>query len=224
MPVYTDPAAAEASVLTLQAFLIMLAIPLLCLAALIEERYRARIDLGARLAFEAVLARVSASFVHVPAPDIPGAFETSLERLGRFIGLDGLALLEFPAAGGSAQTIATWTAVERTRPLMTSLGESCPWTMGQLLGKRDVAVARWTNCRPTRRRTVERWKPQRCARRWRCRWSSAAGSSAGWSVSRWPMSGSATRRSSTACGRLPTSSAAPWRDSKPTARCATARR
>ena len=62
---YTDPAAAEASVLTLQAFLIMLAIPLLCLAALIEERYRARIDLADRLAFEAVLARVSASFVHV---------------------------------------------------------------------------------------------------------------------------------------------------------------
>ncbi len=44
---YTDPAAAEASVLTLQAFLIMLAIPLLCLAALVEERYRARIDVGA---------------------------------------------------------------------------------------------------------------------------------------------------------------------------------
>ena len=156
--VYTDPAAAEASVLTLQVFLIMLAIPLLCLAALIEERYRARIDLGGRLAFEAELARVSASFVHVPTADIPGAFEASLERLGRFIGLDGLALLEFASGGGSAHTIATWTALERTRPLMTSLGEACPWTMGQLLGKRKVAVSSLAELPPeaaSDRRTLE---------------------------------------------------------------------
>ncbi len=136
-----SPAAAEASVLTLQAFLIMLAIPLLCLAALVEERYRARVDLADRLEFEAVLARVSASFVHVPTADIPGAFEASLERLGRFIGLDGLVLLEFPARRRRAQTVATWTALERTRPWMTSLGESCPWSMAQLLGERDVAMA-----------------------------------------------------------------------------------
>ncbi len=136
---YTDPAAAEASVLTLQAFLIMLAIPLLCLAALVEERYRARVNLADRLAFEAVLARLSASFVHVPTADIPGAFEASLERLGRFTGLDGLVLLAF-SPGGNAQTIATWTALERTRPLMTSLGESCPWTIAQLLGEREVAM------------------------------------------------------------------------------------
>ncbi len=51
-------------------------------------------------------------------------------------------------------------------------------------------MARWTDCRPRRRRTVERWKPQPCARRWRCRWSSADGSSADWCVSRWPLTGS----------------------------------
>ncbi len=138
--VYTDPAAAEASVLTLQAFLIMLAIPLLCLAALVEERYRARLDMAGRLAFEAVLARVSASFVHVPTPDITRAVEASLERLGRFIGLDGLVLIEFPPGGGGAQAIAIWTAIDRTRPLLMSLGSSCPWTIGQLLAERSVTA------------------------------------------------------------------------------------
>ena len=91
---YADPVAAESSVLTLQAFLIMLSIPLLCLAALIEERYRARVDLADRLAFEAVLARLSASFVHVPTVEMPQAFQSSVDRLGRFLGLDHLVLFD----------------------------------------------------------------------------------------------------------------------------------
>jgi signal transduction histidine kinase len=134
---YTEPAAAEASVLTLQVFLIMLAIPLLCLAALVEERYRARIDLADRLEFEAVLARVSASFVHVPNADIPGAFEASLERLGRFLGLNRLVLLEFWPDGG-AQPVATWTALERTQPRMRPLAEGFPWSMPLVVGGRAI--------------------------------------------------------------------------------------
>ena len=137
---YADPAAAESSVLTLQTFLIMLSIPLLCLAALIEERYRARGDLADRLAFEAVLARLSASFVHVPTLQMPQAFQSSVDRLGRFLGLDHLVLFEVPPGESVPEVAASWTEPSRVAPTPWA-ARLMPWTMAQLRAGREVVVA-----------------------------------------------------------------------------------
>ena len=53
------------SALTLQISLIGVAIPLMCLAALIEERRRAEAALARRLRFEEMLSRLSGTFVHL---------------------------------------------------------------------------------------------------------------------------------------------------------------
>ena len=90
---------AATSVVALQIFLFVVAIPLLCLAALIEERRRAEEALEERLRFEAFLARLSGAFVHLPSHDIEKAVEAWLQRLAEFLQLDRVVLVRLPAAG-----------------------------------------------------------------------------------------------------------------------------
>src|SRR6266850_2589351 len=76
---------AAQSVFALQIFLIAVAIPLMCLGALIEERRRVEKALGGRLRFEQFLARLSAAFVHLPSHDIDAAIASWLRSLGEFL-------------------------------------------------------------------------------------------------------------------------------------------
>jgi len=93
---FTALPAAE-SVLALQIFLSVLAIPLICLAALIEERRYAEEALGERLRFEEFLARLSGAFVHLPSHEIDKAIAAWLRRLGEFLQLEGVLLLRLCA-------------------------------------------------------------------------------------------------------------------------------
>ena len=75
----------EESVLALQVFLIIIAIPLMCLAALLEERRQVQQELSERLRFEELLARLSGAFVHLPVRAMDVAFETWLRQLGELL-------------------------------------------------------------------------------------------------------------------------------------------
>jgi signal transduction histidine kinase/integral membrane sensor domain MASE1 len=96
-------------VLALQVFLTATATPLLCLAALIEERRNTQDALGERLRFEELLARLSGAFVQPPSHEMHGAFRTWLQRLGEFLCVDGVLLLE-PAGREDLATVYSWTA------------------------------------------------------------------------------------------------------------------
>jgi hypothetical protein len=63
-PFYGLPVAE--AVLALQLFLSVMAVPLLCLGALIQERWRTEAELADRLAFEQLLSRMSGAFVLAP--------------------------------------------------------------------------------------------------------------------------------------------------------------
>ena len=89
---------AEEAVLALQISLSVLAIPLMCLAGVIEERRRANRDLEERLGFEAFLARLSGAFVHLPSEKVDPALGSWLAPLGDFFGLDRVTLQELPDA------------------------------------------------------------------------------------------------------------------------------
>lgn len=95
---FTALTAAE-SVPALQIFLSVVAIPLLCLAALIEERRRAEEALEERLRFEEFLARLSGAFVHLPSLEIDRAVAAWLRRLAGFLQLERVVLLRLSAAG-----------------------------------------------------------------------------------------------------------------------------
>jgi signal transduction histidine kinase/integral membrane sensor domain MASE1 len=100
---------AETTILALQVSLTTLVVPLLAFAALIEERYRARTRLSERLAFEALLSRLSASFVESGGTRARQSFASALEHLGRFLGLDALILVD-RTPRRQPQVIATWAA------------------------------------------------------------------------------------------------------------------
>ena len=89
------------SALTLQISLIGVAIPLMCLAALIEERGAPKQRWRRRLRFEEMLSRLSGTFVHLSSHDMGEVIQTSLQQLGEFLRLDRLVLVEFSRDGQS---------------------------------------------------------------------------------------------------------------------------
>jgi signal transduction histidine kinase len=96
-------------VLALQLFLGVVAIPLLCLAGIIEERRRAQVALEERLSFEELLSRLSGAFVHLPRTETDRAFDTWLARMGEFFHVDRLTLVRFDPDGSTPVRSHAWT-------------------------------------------------------------------------------------------------------------------
>ena len=113
-------------VLPLQLLLSVLAIPLMCLAALTEERRKAQSALAERLRFEEFLARLSAAFVHLPSHEVDRAIAGSLEKLGEFLRLDRVLLLRFPAGEGGLAVSHAWAAPGHQALPATVVGREHP--------------------------------------------------------------------------------------------------
>jgi hypothetical protein len=144
----TDVVAAEQAVLGVQVFLIMLAVPLLGFAALIEERYHARLDLSERLRFEAMLARVSSTFVGVPGNRMPEALLSAVERLGRFVGAEAAVLFEPMRASPDARSahatsplVLSWATSDALRSELAGIFTALPWVVDQVAHEHLVV---WT--------------------------------------------------------------------------------
>ena len=99
----------EERVMALQVFLIVVGVPLLVLAALIDERRKTEGKLEERLRFEEFLAQVSGAFVDLPSHEMEGEFESWLERLARIQGLDRAALWRFSGQPAVLIRVAAWT-------------------------------------------------------------------------------------------------------------------
>jgi signal transduction histidine kinase/integral membrane sensor domain MASE1 len=98
------------NVLSLQIVLIVLAIPLMCLAALIEERQRAQQALEDRLRFEEVLSRLSRAFVNLPSEDIDRTVDVWLRRLGEHLGVRHITIFQLSSAAKTFVPTHAWTA------------------------------------------------------------------------------------------------------------------
>jgi signal transduction histidine kinase/integral membrane sensor domain MASE1 len=97
------------NVLSLQIVLIVLAIPLMCLAALIEERQRAQQALEDRLRFEEVLSRLSRAFVHLPSDDVDRTIDAWLRRLGEHLGVRHITIFQLSDAAKRFVPTHFWT-------------------------------------------------------------------------------------------------------------------
>jgi signal transduction histidine kinase/integral membrane sensor domain MASE1 len=104
------------NVLSLQIVLIVLAIPLMCLAALIEERQRAQQALEGRLRFEEVLSRLSRAFVHLPSHDVDRTIEVWLRRLGEHLGVRHITIFQLSSAAKSFTPTHSWTTQPEPAP------------------------------------------------------------------------------------------------------------
>jgi PAS domain S-box-containing protein len=127
------------SVVGLQIMLTVIAVPLLCLAALIDERRRAQRVLAGRLRFEEMLSRLSRAFLHLPVSAMDDAFERWLGHLGAFLRLDRLVLLRLTREGELIPAYA-WTGSHVAAP--PSVDHRLPWVCSCLLRDEPVVLAR----------------------------------------------------------------------------------
>ena len=126
------------SVLALQIFLTVVAIPLMCLAGVVEERRTAQHALEERLRFEELLSRLSRAFVHLPNHAMDETVRTWLRRLGESLGLDRVMLLRFSGDGPELLVRASWGAPGFERLPRRIVGQDFPWGMRRL--RRDEPV------------------------------------------------------------------------------------
>jgi signal transduction histidine kinase/integral membrane sensor domain MASE1 len=104
------------NVLSLQIVLIVLAVPLMCLAALIEERRRAQQALEDRLRFEEVLSRLSRAFVHLPSDDVNRTIDVWLRRLGEYLGVRHITIFQLSNGAKTFVPSHTWTVQPEPAP------------------------------------------------------------------------------------------------------------
>jgi len=124
-------------VLALQIFLIVVSVPLLCLAAVIEEARQTNEVLQERLAFEGLLSRLSSAFVRLPSPEMDRAFETWLTNVGGHLRSGALALLEL-APSGDALTLRFGSPPPRADVPRALASRDFPWIAARLREERPV--------------------------------------------------------------------------------------
>ena len=94
-----DGLAPNESLLAVQLYLVVTAIPLYAVSALLDERRRAVCELARGLQFEALLSELSRSFVRSPSDRIGEAFDVCLRRAGEFFGVDRVAIMQLSRSG-----------------------------------------------------------------------------------------------------------------------------
>ncbi len=128
-------------VLALQIFLTAVAVPLMGLAGVIEERRRTQDALRERLRFEELLSRLSRAFVHLPHHAMDEALQRWLRPLGEFLGLDRVMLLRLSGDGQELLVAATWEAPGCEPRPRRSLAADFPWGMRRLRREEPVVFS-----------------------------------------------------------------------------------
>ena len=126
------------SLIALQLYLSVLAIPMLCLTALLEEKRAAARAVAAQLSYEELLARLSASFVRLPSDQMASGFAACLERVGRFLDVDRTVLMQLAPSGDHLDVLSQWNR-DGVAPLPAEYScDAFPWVLGRLLNGQPV--------------------------------------------------------------------------------------
>ena len=94
------------SLIAVQMILAVVAMPLMCVAGLLDERRRATASLAAKLHFEELLSAISASFLRFP--DDVVALRTALGKVSKFCGAEYVALLNLEDDAGDLEAESVW--------------------------------------------------------------------------------------------------------------------
>ena len=129
------------TVTALKISLIVVAVTLLCLATLVEERRQAQQALRTRLRFEGLLSRLSGALVQLPTDGMAGELDRLLGRIGSVLGIDSLTV--FSASNGSAvlQTMYSWVDADAGVPPDFTPSEPETWARRSLLAGEPVVIA-----------------------------------------------------------------------------------
>lgn len=123
--------------MALQMYLIVMAIPLMCAAGLLEERRRGEADLHMRLRFESVLGRISGAFVRQP---LDSALKESLRHVGEFCAADYAGLLQLGGDSGELHVEWQWNQPPGATLLGTKSVAAFSWAFGRVLAGETVII------------------------------------------------------------------------------------
>src|SRR5262245_25264327 len=121
--------------------LIVVAVTLLCLATLVEERRQAQHALRARLRFEGLLSRLSGALVQLPGDEMAGELDPLLGRIGKVLGIDCLTVFSAPHGAAVLQTMYSWVDPHAGIPRELSPLEPEMWPRRSLMAGEPVVVA-----------------------------------------------------------------------------------
>ena len=124
-----------------QILLFVVAVPLVCLGAVFNERRRSNAALTDRLRFEELLVRLSSTFVHLPSHKVETAFETSLRQLGQFLGLDRVTLYRLSRDAEEFVVACSWSGPGVEPTPRVSVRRDFPWITAQLLREQPIACS-----------------------------------------------------------------------------------
>jgi two-component system, LuxR family, sensor kinase FixL len=123
--------------MALQMYLVVMAIPLMCAAGLLEERRTRERDLNTRLRFESLLGKISGAFVRQP---LDSAFNESLRHLGEFYDADYAGLSQIDTHGGELQVEWQWNQPPGAALLGTKCVSAFPWTFGRVMAGETIII------------------------------------------------------------------------------------
>jgi len=98
--------------------------------------------LSDRLRFEELLVRLSSTFVHLPSHKVETAFETALQQLGQFLGLDRVTLYRLSRDAEEFVVAYSWSGPLVGPVPRVSASREFPWITARLLCDRPVGFSR----------------------------------------------------------------------------------
>ena len=128
------------SLLALQMYLAVMAVPVMYIAGLIEERRRGAADLAERLRFEGLLSTIAGVFVRVPRDAQPSGFDQALQRVGTFFRVDYVGLLETGATGAPLAVVHQWAQPGCTALTGARGVAQFPWVFGRVMTGESLVV------------------------------------------------------------------------------------
>jgi signal transduction histidine kinase/integral membrane sensor domain MASE1 len=118
------------SLIALQLYLILMAIPLFAVSALFEERRRIAAELAQRLNFEQELGRLAVAFVGVRGDQFAVKVDDCIRQIGTFFGVDRLVLLQPVPPTNELDSTHRWLRPGTSVPDEPCSRADFPWALG----------------------------------------------------------------------------------------------
>ena len=109
-----------------------MAVPMMCVAALLDERRQATRYLSQRLRFEELLSHVSAGFVSLPSDAMAATFARELKETGRFMSADFVGLVRAGQDETAPWVVDTWNRPGHCSPSIDPSSVRLPWAFNRL--------------------------------------------------------------------------------------------
>jgi signal transduction histidine kinase/integral membrane sensor domain MASE1 len=124
----------------MQVFFIVLAVMVLGVATLVEERRESLNALGERLRFETLLSEFSRTFVQVRGEHMDAVCLGWFERLGLSLGLDCVRLYQVVASGDDITQVSEWKRPGFDSGPPLAIAREFPWILRRVVDRQPVAL------------------------------------------------------------------------------------